>query len=363
MTVIERLHSPLPPPRPNRRDPFALLRHNFLLKMISLTAAIMLHLFVQAERNPSLTRGILAQVIIENLPPNTDVKNEGQIMVNVMGQRSIVEHLKDSDIHAIADLSGIKANNDEGQMVRVRFVALNVPPGTVLIYDPPTRAVKMQIFQPETRQMTVEANFPQEPAAGFDYSKPEVHPNRVKVRGMPDTVRKVDSLIVIATPAEPGGTIDGMFPVLARDEKDKPIEGITIEPSMVKVTVPLVARPPIKIVPISPNVIDLPTLPYRLEEVRVTPNQVRIIGRPERLNQIGTLETEAISVRDMTETRTVEVGLQKPVDASVHDANGKPITKVRVQLVIRRANITAPPPTGTPPKNGERDNRAGDPTP
>ena len=167
MTVIERLQSPLPPARPNRRDPFALLRHNFLLKMISLTAAILLHLFVQAERNPSLTRGLVAQIVIEHLPPNTDVKNEAQIMVNVTGPRAIVEHLKDSDIHAIADLSGIKSNNDEGQMVRVHFTAQNVPPGTALIYEPPSRAVKMQIFQPETRQMLVEANFPQEPAAGY----------------------------------------------------------------------------------------------------------------------------------------------------------------------------------------------------
>ena len=139
-----------------------------------------------------------------------------------------------------------------------------------------------------------------------------------------------------------------MFPVLARDEKDRPVEGITIEPSMVKVTVPLVARPPIKIVPISPNVIDLPSLPYRLEEVRVIPNQVRITGRPERLNQIGTLETEEISVRDMTETRTIEVGLQKPIDTSIHDMNGKTIDKVRVQFVIRRTNITPPSRRNTP---------------
>jgi len=359
MSVIQRLQSPLPPPKPNRRDPFALLRHNFPLKMISVIVSVLLYFFVQSERNPSLTKALVAQIVIENLPPNTDVKNQDQVMVSVTGTRGAVERLKDNDIRAVADLSSIKANNEDGQLVRVNFKAVNVPPGTVLTFEPPNRMVKMQIFQPESRLMAVEANFPQEPAAGFEYSKPEVKPSRIKVRGMPDAVRKVTNLIVIATPIEPGGTIEGMFPVLARDAKDKPVEGITLEPSMVKVTVVLVARPPMKIVPISPNIIDLPSLPYRLEHVRVMPNQVRITGRPERLNQIGTLETEEVSVRDMTETRTIEVGLQKPVDAAVQDMDGKPISKVRVQFVIRRSNITAPPPITVPPNKDVRDNGAG----
>ena len=178
MSVMERLQLPLPPPRPNRRDPFSLLRHNFPLKLLSVIVSVLLYFFVQSERNPSLTKALVAQIVVENLPPNTDVKNQDQVMVSVMGQRAIVERLKDSDIRAVADLSTIKANNEDGQMVRVSFKAVNVPPGTVLTFEPPTRMVKMQIFQPETRLMAVEANFPQEPAAGFEYSKPEVKPSR-----------------------------------------------------------------------------------------------------------------------------------------------------------------------------------------
>jgi YbbR domain-containing protein len=349
MNVLDRIPSSLPPPQPNRRDPFALLRNELPLKMIALATALLLHLFVQAERNPTQTRAIVAQIVIERMPPNTDVKNEGQALVNVTGPRTIVERIKDTDIQAIADLTGIKADNDNGQMVRVRFVAPNVPQSAMLRFEPPTRMVRMQIFQPEARQMRVEANFPQEPAAGYDYGRPEVRPARVTVRGMPDAVRKVDTLKVVAVPLEPGGTIEGQFPVLVRDAKDRPVENVTVEPSMVQVTVPLVARPPKKIVPISPKIIDLPLLPYRLEEVRVTPNQVQIVGRPERLKQIGTLETEDVSVRDMTETRTIEVGLQKPVDASVQDMSGKPISRVRVQFVIRRTvTPDAKPPAGQP---------------
>lgn len=363
MSVLDRIQSPLPPPKPNRRDPFFLLRHNFLLKMIALIAAVMLHLFVQAERNPSQTRAVLAQIVIENLPPNTDVKNEGQTLVNVTGPRAVMERLKDPEIHAVADLTGIKAKNDEGQMVSVRFTAPNLPSGTVLQFDPPTRRVKMQIFQPETRALPVEVNFPQEPTAGYEYGKPEVKPGRIKVRGMPDAVRKVDALRVVAIPAEPGGSIEGEFPVLARDDKDKSIDGVTLEPNMVQVTVPLVARPPKKIVPISPKVMDLPLLPYRLEEIRVTPNQVQIVGRPERLRQIGTLETEEVSVRDMTETRTIEVELIKPPDVSVQDMNGKSIAKVRVQFVIRRSIPPDTPTESNASKSGERDTKAGDRTP
>ena len=117
------------------------------------------------------------------------------------------------------------------------------------------------------------------------------------------------------------------------------------------VVVPLVLEPYAKIVPISATILDLPLPPFILGDVVVMPNQIRIVGRPERINQISTVTTEDISVRDLMENKTVEVNLVPLPDVVIRDLQGHPVTHVTVQITLRKSAVAPPvtPGSGPPP--------------
>lgn len=332
------------------------LRQNLLLKVISLATSILLYYFVQAERNPTVTRQFLAAVHTAHVPPDVDVESDQyQFAVSVTGPHTIVDTLKDTDVQAIADLGHIGSGE---QRVPIQYRVPRLPRDSELqlTFDPAAPLVRFQIYPPHL--MTVSMQYPNEPPPGFRYGHAEAHPARVKIVGNADHVTRVTRLVVNAAPSEIGIPIDGDFPVSARDADGIPVTGVSIVPPTVHVTVPLTIEPSTKVVPISPDISDLPLPPYRITSITVTPRQVKIAGRPETLNATSTLLTQAISVRDLAENREFKTGLVTPADVTVYDPAGRPLHTVAVRIGIGRAtepssapsrssspNMTSPPST------------------
>jgi YbbR domain-containing protein len=331
------------------------LRENLLLKIISLVAAIFLYIYVEAERNPTITHTLIAPVIRLNPPPDLEVESDQQrIEISVTGPRAIVDRLKDNDIHALADLQNVRANPSRLATVRLTYSLPTLPSDMAqqLLFDPPSPMFRMRVYQQLTRRLPVDALYPKDPPQGFHYGHAQVTPPRVTVSGREDRVKSVARLVINAEPSEPNAAIDGDFNVSARDSDNNTVEGVKLQPDTVHLKVPLVEEPPSKVVPVSPSIPDLPMPPYTLDKVSVTPNKVKIAGRPERLDQISTLTTEDISVRDMTQDQDVDANLIKPADIDLRDLSGNPIQRVKVRLYIRKpARNSGTPPAPAPDSN------------
>lgn len=338
------------------------LRHrlgqNLFLKVVSLVASVMLHFYVQGERNPSTTRLFFAPVVRQNLPDNMEVESEiQQEEVHVTGPRSVLDVLKDGDIRVIADLRGIPVDKDTSEKVPVRYDVMGVPPDQLvdLTFDPlrPQRIV-MQFYPQKAVELPIAIRSPKEGPVGYHYGRAELLPKRVQVAGRLDRVKSIDQLVVNVRPTQPGGAIDADFPVVPLDTGNNPVPGITLNPTTVHVIVPLVEEPYSKIVSVSPVINDQPLPTYRLEDVMVKPDQARISGRPPLINSISTLETEPISVHDLMENQTISVKLIAPSGVMIRDLSGKPINQVTVHFTVRRVvppsvtpntpGNTAPPP-------------------
>jgi YbbR domain-containing protein len=331
------------------------LRENLLLKTISLLAAIFLYVYVEAERNPTITHTLIAPIIRLNPPPDLDIESDQQrLEISVTGPRAIVDRLKDNDIHAQADLQSVKANPSRLASVRLTYSLPTLPSDMTqqLIFDPPTPMYRVHVYQQQTRRMPVEAFYPKEPLQGFHYGHAQVTPQRVTVSGREDRVKSVARLVINAEPSETNATIDGDFDVSARDSDNNTVEGVKLEPDTVHLRVPLVEELPARIVTVSPSIQDLPMPPYTLVNVMVLPNKVKIAGRPERLDKIFTVSTEDISVRDMTQDQELEANLIKPPDIDLRDLSGNPIQRVKVRLFIRKpAQSSGTPPASAPDSN------------
>jgi YbbR domain-containing protein len=332
------------------------LRQNLFLKIFSLIAAITLYIYVQGERNPTVTRILIATLQVANVAAGVEVVPEReQVEVTVTGPRQIVERVQDSDIRATLDLSDPKIMTLKNTLVRLNLRLQNLPPemASQISLDSPTRVVKVDIYPQKKTQLRVYPRYPKDPPAGFRYGSPRVLPEFVTVTGREDRINRIERLIVNASPPETGASIEGEFLVLARDSNDKPVDNVTIQPPSVRVSVQLLEEPYSKIVTVSPNISDLPLPPYKLAGVRVEPNQVKLVGRPNQLNQVFTIATEEISVRDLSdskETRDILVNLSHSPDIIVRDLNDRPISQVKVTVTIRRvsAPATPTPPTSVP---------------
>lgn len=321
-------------------------RQNFGLKVIALTASILLYFYVQAERNPNLQRLFIATVVAQDPPPGMEVEPEKpNVMVSISGPTDVIERLTDRDIHAVANVSAAPGESTKAQIFRAKFEVSGLDKLTAakLTFDPPEPTVKIQIFATITRQLPVRAMFSREAPAGYEYGIPDVSPPSLKVTGRSDRVNRVEELIVSGAPVEAGAHIEGNFSVVAHDREENPVPGVKIDPPMVRLSVPLVEKPPSRIVTVSVITSGLPLPPFSLVKIIATPAQVRITGRQNALAGASTIETEILPVSDLTKTLETTAHLILPGNVRITDMNNRPIDTVRVRIEIEKASTPIPP--------------------
>ena len=339
------------------RHRFALterIRRNFWLKLISLATAVLLYFYVQAERNPNITRPFTTPVLIEHKPDEVEVQVEPQkIKVNVSGPRSVMDLLKDGEVRITADFTGTPIDRVSPQKLRCHydFVGSAAEHRMELSLDPPepTR-LPVVVYPQRTISVNVSVRYLREAPAGFRYNTADVSPPKVKVSGRLDRIDRVERVVVNAMGGDAAASIQGDFLVSARDNNNNPVEGVTVTPSNVHVTIPLVEEPYSKIVSVSPDVLDLPLAGFKLDSIQVTPPQVRITGQPAQIDRISTLQTHAISIRDRMDDLEADVALTVPDGVTVRTLDNKPLNHVHARITLKR--FVTPPVLPPPPVSG-----------
>jgi len=272
--------------------------------------------------------------------------------VTVTGPRPSVDKLKDGDIKATADVSGV-TSNQPSVPVRITYEMPKAAPDIML--EGAQEFTKVQVFREKTRVINVEAVFKHDSPAGLRYGLPKISPSRVSVTGREDYVNRVDRVEANASPSEPQANIDGDFAVVARDSDRNAVDGVTIKPEKVHVTVPQVLLPSEQLFDVQAVLSDRPADPYFITDKVFTPNQVKVIGTPKSVAAITGIYTETLSVHDLTSTTTIDASLILPPDVQVRDTSGKPITHVKVTFVIaKRKPDGAASPESSPPAGGAK---------
>ncbi len=333
-----------------RRQKLALtaqLRQNFWLKLISLIASVLLYVFVQADHNPVVTRPFVADIVREHLAPDIDAEwGVRQITVIVTGPRSILDRIKDSDVHAFADFQNRTVDTIQTLPIPLRIEVNRLPAEMLkeLLLEPSQPTLRCQLYPQATRTLSVSV-MPKAAPTGFHYAQLTARPAQVEISGREDRVQEVARLRVSVV-ADTAGKIDGEYAVSAQNKDGKRVDGITLSPSSVRVQVSLIADPPAKFATISPDIASLPLPPYSLIEIDAVPSRVKIIGTLQQLDNIFTIRTEKISLRDMKDSGTVGADLVLPDNVTVQDLQGNAVTRVKVHITLRK--LLAPsvsPPT------------------
>ena len=329
----------------------ARLRENVRLKIISIAAAVCLYVFVQAEHNPTITRDITADILHQQVPPGAVVDTaQHTITFNVTGPRSLMESIKDGDIHAVANFQGKSLSPTKTQaLIQLTPVIPKFTPDQFarLNFDQVNNAFKFRLIATVARSKIVSIILKPSPA-GYRYGKPVFDPAEVTLSGREDQVDDVERVSVDYSISE-DGKIKGSFPVFPRDHDGNVIESVKVLPAFVHVSVPLIAAGPARLVTVSANITDYPQPPWAFQTYDVEPRQVKISGDTEAVNRIFTLATRKISLRDETESRDITTDLIVPDGIKVQDLKGNPIDSVRVHIVIHKTASSQPKDPATAP--------------
>lgn len=329
---------------------FARIRENMRLKLLSMGAAVCLYIFVQADHNPTITREFNADVRYQQLPAETEVDTtQRNVTFSITGPRSLVDTIKDGDVHAFVSLQNRPLNKTQTySMLKPYIPRLTSSQLNQLSIDQTGSVFKFRLVPLIVREKPVKIDL-KPPPLGYHYGKPALHPGDIAISGWMERVKMVEKVRVDYKTAN-DGKIKGTFPVLLLDVDDNIVENVTSSPSVVSVNVPLIVDPLLRLVTISPDVRQWPQLPYTCDSIEVEPRRVKISGSADAVNQIFTLSTAKISLVNETQSGDIETDLLIPEGIVVQDTTGKSIRSVKVHVVIRKLVTAVPKNPALPPE-------------
>lgn len=305
-----------------------ILRENIPEKLMALSSAILIWLYVNAERNPTITQRFTVDVEVRHLQNGYEspVVNPAQVTVVLTGVRSHVEQIAPRGIRATVDAAGagegkqrlpvqLNLNKDLLQDVQVEII-------------PPT--VQVTLTRRISKELKVECLFVNTPPEGYIYLSPIVFPEMAVVSGPRERVDQVQRLIVNAVPNEVGGEIDDDVPIVAMDGANNPVSGVTIRPSHARVVLKLTPVSLTKTVLVTPVWKGKPDPSIAIEEIAIEPRTVVISGKPEVLARVHNVETEPIDIDNLTSDLSRSVALRPVQGVQLHTLS------VRVSVRVRR---------------------------
>ncbi len=329
---------------------FRAVRQNFLLKLISLAAAIVLYFYVQTQRNPQVSTILQAKLILRPELANIDaIPASSSIKVQVTGPHLLVDNLKDGDVVAIAAVNGALPNNGDSRNVRLRYdvPSLRADALSQVRIDGPTTE-RVTFFSLAHRLLPVQLpHFNAQ--ASIVYRDPAIDPAQVTVSGHSELVHRVAHVVVTGLPTQTG-EINTTCGIIAMDDDGDIVDGITLVPPQVHINTLALPVSPVHIATVSADIINLPVPPFRLTSITVSPLQVKVSVKPGVTLASDVISTTPIALQGVTSSYTSTVSLEIPKGVTVTDLHGQRINSVHVHVDIVQSSIPAATGSHTPVK-------------
>ncbi|HEU5099226.1 MAG TPA: CdaR family protein [Roseiflexaceae bacterium] len=341
------------------------LRLQGLRLLLSIGLAFALWIFVSYTQNPdqrSAFEGV--PVDIDGLAPGLLVvdkeglpkTNRPTVDISVEGDEATIQTVRQSDLRAFVDLSGLAAGEHSNVPVIVERNRSGLARLT-LTSDPAFLSFRLEQEITRTVPLTVEVTG--SVPFSFEKGQPSLTQdgrplNSVLVRGPQSRVERVSLARVVADIDRLTANYSSTRSVELLSQDGEVIAGVTAEPASANVLVPIASSAGIKRVPVVPRLVGTPGNGQIVSSVSVDPQFVQLTGGSDALNGIERIETFDVDIAGATRAISRTVGLRVPANTSL--ASGEPIEAtvlVQVQSIGRPFQLTLPAPIQvTDPPNG-----------
>lgn len=277
---------------------------NITAKILCVILAAVLWLYVMNEQNPPIessftipleTRNLASDLVLVDVPDSVRVK--------VRGPRSIIAGVQVSDIKAYIDLKTL------GEGRHTVKVSTAVPASLELVEVNPDKAV-LRLDIASNKQLPVEIKLTGTAPQGIVVGKAATNLEQITVEGPKSLVASVDKIIAPVDLTGKNTDFSAETQVIAINKEGKEVEGLSISPAKVTVTLNMVKGVNKKLVDIKPVTYgDLPQ-GYVLKGISTTPAKIEISGPFDILDKTDVVYTEPINLAGLNKNTSLEVKLQ-----------------------------------------------------
>ncbi len=291
-----------------------LLRSELFVRALALAIAIVV--FIVSQGGGTVTRvvtipvspvGLASGLVVDDVVP-------ASVKVTVTGAAALVNGLDPGSLSAFVALQGAVAGS------QLHYVSLTGPQGLRLAANPPDVTVHVENLRIINAAVQVQTNG--SPAAGYAKGSLSVQPPEVAVSGPASLVGQMAQVVVQVSLSGLAQSADLPGVPVPVDGSGKPVQGLTVTPSTVQVTVPI--DPVVKAVPVQVQTAGQPAAGYAFAGGSASPADVTIQGPQSVLNAVSSVTAQPVSIEGATGTVKQTVSLVVP--AGVTSVNPSQVT-------------------------------------
>ena len=250
------------------------------------------------------------------------------IEVTLRAPRSVWEQLtaQENSVSSILDISGLSA----GEHTQAVQIQIDARPVQIVLATPET--VTFTLEASASRTLPIDLSLSGQPAIGYQAGDVLFDPLQVAISGPESIVRKAVRARVLVSLDGARESMDQAIPVEILDADNALIEGISVNPDSVQVTVPVSQQGGFRDVAVKVVVLGQVADGYRLENISVFPPVVTLFSEdPALVNSLpGVVETQILDLQDASENISTRLALNLPVG----------VTVVGEQVVLIEADVS-----------------------
>lgn len=282
------------------------LTENIPLKIMSVAVAILVWLLVVNIDNPIVTRPytVTNVELINNQYVEDDgkmplrEKDQESVRVMITGKRKTLDKIRESDIHAAADLQQAVSLDTDPVMVPIVATLPNYPTILQEYIKVTPQNLSVHLEEKETQEFPVNVNLgDSKPGKGYEIGTRTIYPEKIKITGPKSLVNKIDKVNVDISREVEGKTQDiaGEYSLTIFDKNeevllDSEMNNLRIDNNgKVNVTIKLwKVRTDVKIVAVGYQ--GEPAEGYMVDSINTVPETVSVAGTEEALEELRKID-------------------------------------------------------------------------
>jgi YbbR domain-containing protein len=298
---------------------FRWISGNYRTFLWAFALAIAVWVAAVTSADPDETRTLPGAVPIQitGLDPSLVINSNipTSVEMTLRAPRSVWD-LIEADPHivqAILDLSGL-SSGEHNQDLQIQ---IDARPVQIVSVAPRTIPFKLESLS--TKILDVDLSLSGEAAIGYQVGEPNLEPEQVVISGAKPQVDKVARARVAVNVSGIRESFDQSVPVEILDENGEKVEGVSVSPESIHVTLPVTQQGGYRDVAVKVIVAGRVASGYRLTDISVFPPVVTVYStNPQLVNDLpGVVETEPLSLQNMQENINTRLALNPPEGISI----------------------------------------------
>ena len=298
---------------------FRWISENYRTFLWALALSVSVWVAAVTSADPNETRLLPAPVPIQVIGQDPSLVVQGdipkEVEITLRAPHSVWD-LIDADpqiVQAIMDLSGLSSGEHSLELQ----IQVNARPVQIKSVAPSTATF---ILEPlATKAHNIDLTISGEPAIGYEAGEASLKPEEVVVAGAQSQVEKVARARVSVDLSGSRENFDQTLPVEVLDENGQKVDGVTVSPQTIQVSLPVSQQGGYRDVAVKVIVTGRVASGYHLTDISVYPPVVTVFAAdPELVNTLpGVVETQSLDLQNAKEDISTRVALNLPPGISI----------------------------------------------